>query len=132
MSDTPLVVNGWHIYYHSMFQQILNDLIAQVEELKASNPTEYTRKNAYKRLQAILKLVMYSIPKDPNNPECRQGNTLGKKHKHWFRAKFFQQYRLFFRYSQKDKIIVFVWANDEEGKLAYGSKSDALNIKGKT
>lgn len=52
-----------HIYYHSMFQQILDDFIAQVEELKASNPTEYTRKNAYKRLQAILKLVMYSILK---------------------------------------------------------------------
>ncbi|MBW2709593.1 MAG: type II toxin-antitoxin system YhaV family toxin [Deltaproteobacteria bacterium] len=24
--------------------------------------------------------------------------TLGNNHKHWFCAKFFQQYRLFFRY----------------------------------
>ena len=31
-------------------------------------------------------------------PEYRQGGTLGDDRKHWFRAKFLQQYRLFFRY----------------------------------
>lgn len=32
---------------------------------------------------------------------------------HWFRAKFFQQYRRFFRYHQASKIIVYAWVNIE-------------------
>jgi toxin YhaV len=53
---------------------------------------------------------------------------LGNEYKHWFRAKFFQQYRLFFRYHQESKIIVFVWVNDDESKRAYNSKTDAYRI----
>ena len=37
------------------------------------------------------------------------------------RAKFFQQYRLFFRYHAQAKVIVFAWVNDEDTKQAYGS-----------
>jgi 6-phosphofructokinase 1 len=45
----------------------------------------------------------------------RQGGTLGEEYKHWFRAKFLQQFRLFFRYQQSAgaKIIVLAWVNDE-------------------
>ncbi|WP_370317525.1 type II toxin-antitoxin system YhaV family toxin, partial [Pseudoalteromonas sp.] len=48
--------------------------------------------------------------------------------KHWFRAKFFQQYRLFFRYHLGSKIIVYAWVNDENNKRAYGSKTDAYKV----
>ena len=44
---------------------------------------------------------------NPTRADYRQGNTLGDEHRHWFRAKFFQQYRLFFRYHQQSKIIVY-------------------------
>jgi toxin YhaV len=44
---------------------------------------------------------------------------------HWFRAKFFQQYRLFFRYHRESRIIIYAWVNDEESKRAYESASDA-------
>ncbi|MCW8410513.1 type II toxin-antitoxin system YhaV family toxin [Legionella sp. PATHC035] len=37
---------------------------------------------------------------DPLASEHQQDSTLGTNHKHWFQAKFFQQYRLFFRYHQ--------------------------------
>ena len=50
-----------------------------------------------------------TIPQDPTRPEYRQGDTLGDEHKHWFRAKFFQQYRLFFRFHAQAKVIVFAW-----------------------
>jgi len=43
----------------------------------------------------------------------------------WFRAKFFQQYRLFFRYHRESRIIIYAWVNDEDTKRAYESGSDA-------
>lgn len=86
------------------------------------------RKNASKRLAAILKLAFEVIPQDPGRAEYRQAGTLGEKHKHWFRAKFFQQYRLFFRYHAQSKIIVYAWVNDEDTKRAYESGDDAYRV----
>lgn len=100
----------------------------QVETLRAKNPVHYKEKNHTKRLAAITKLVFDKIPQDPTLPEYRQGTTLGEEHKHWFRAKFFQQYRLFFRYHLESKIIVYAWVNDEQSKRAYDSKSDAYLV----
>ena len=76
-------------------------------------------------MAAITKLIFEKIPQDPTLPEYRQGATLGDEHKHWFRAKFFQQYRLFFRYHLNSKIIVYAWVNDSDTKRAYHNKSDA-------
>ena len=78
------------------------------------DPAGYVKKNATKRLAAIAKLAFEVVPQDPTRPEYRQGNTLGDEHKHWFRAKFFQQYRLFFRFHAQAKVVVFAWVNDED------------------
>lgn len=74
----------------------LPSLIEQVEALKEKDPQNFGKKNATKRLAAISKLAFDVIPQDPSLPAYRQGDTLRNDHKHWFRAKFFQQYRLFF------------------------------------
>ena len=68
------------------------------------------------------------IPSDPTLSDYRQGSTLGDEHKHWFRARFFQQYRLFFRFDPASKIIVYSWVSDEKNKRAYGSKTDAYRV----
>lgn len=109
-----LVINGWTVFCHPLFLEELSLLVNQVENLKQKDPQNYKNKNATKRLAAIAKLAFEVIPKDPTNPAFRQGSTLGKNHKHWFRAKFFQQYRLFFRFDTASKIIVFAWVNDEK------------------
>lgn len=64
----------------------------------------------------------------PARPEYRQGGALGDDHKHWFRAKFFQQYRLFFRYHAQAKVIAFAWVNDEDTKRACESSDDAYRM----
>ncbi|MEZ5435664.1 MAG: type II toxin-antitoxin system YhaV family toxin [Pseudomonadales bacterium] len=125
---TTTVIHGWTIFAHPMFLTQLNALVTQVETLKKNDPTGYTKKNASKRLAAITKLAFDIIPQDPTRAEYRQGNTLGTEHKHWFRAKFFQQYRLFFRYHAPSKIIVLAWVNDEKTKRAYESNDDAYRI----
>ena len=79
-------------------------------------------------MAAVAKLAFDQIPRNPTDPAYRQGGTLGKERKHWFRAKFFQQYRLFFRYSEAERVIVYAWVNDGETLRVYGSKSDAYAI----
>ncbi len=96
--------------------------------MREKHPLDYQKKNATKRLAAIAKLAFDVIPQDPTRSDYRQGTTLGDEYKHWFRAKFFQQYRLFFRFHQESKIIVFVWVNDDKYKRAYDSKTDAYRV----
>ena len=127
-SSTFLVINGWSIFAHPLFLDQLDILIKQVEALREKDPAGYGRKNASKRLAAIAKLAFEIIPQDPARAEYRQGNTLGEEYKHWFRAKFFQQYRLFFRYHAQSKIIVYAWVNDENTKRAYESDNDAYRV----
>lgn len=131
MSDTPaapLVVNSWSIYAHPLFLDQLDALIAEVEARKARDPLTYTAKNGAKRLAAIYKLIAEVIPSDPAAAQFRQGGTLGPDRKHWFRAKFFQQYRLFFRFDSASRIIILAWVNDEATLRAYGSKTDAYAV----
>lgn len=127
-TSQPLVINGWSIFAHPLFLHQFEELLTSVELLRQNDPQNYHKKNATKRLAAIAKLVFEVIPQDPTRSEYPQGTTLGTEYKHWFRAKFFQQYRLFFRYHQESKIIVFAWVNDEDSKRTYGSKTDAYRV----
>ena len=44
------------------------------------------------------------------------------------RDRFFQQYRLFFRFHAASKVIVLAWVNDEDTKRAYESHDDAYRV----
>ena len=127
-APAPLVVGGWTLFAHPLFLDQLDALIRQVETLKQKDSVGYVKKNATKRLAAIAKLAFEAIPQDPTRPEYRQGGTLGDEHRHWFRAKFFQQYRLFFRYHGPSRVIVLAWVNDEATKRAYESADDAYRV----
>ena len=124
-SNVPLVVNGWTLFAHPLFLDQVAELAEKVSALKAANPAGYRSKNATKRLAAINKLVFEEIPSDP---KFRQGKTLGDEHRHWFRAKFFQQYRLFFRFHAESRIIIFAWVNDDTTLRAYDSRTDAYRV----
>ena len=123
-----ITINGWTLFAHPLFLAQLETLINEVETLKKKDPDRYQQKNASKRLAAISRLAFDVIPQEPSRPEYRQGTTLGDQHKHWFRAKFFHQYRLFFRYHAASKIIVYAWVNDDSSKRAYDSNDDAYRV----
>ena len=144
-TNQPIQIDGWKIYAHPLFLNELETLTLKVEKLQRKYPDTYQKKKATKLLAAIVKLAFEEIPQDPAQSKYRQGKTLGDDYKHWFRAKFYQrcdpappagarerasrqQYRLFFRYHQKSKIIVYAWVNDEQSKRAYGSKTDAYSV----
>jgi toxin YhaV len=123
-----LVVHGWTIFAHPLFLAQIEALARQVEVLKQEDPVGYAKRNAGKRLAAITELAFDVIPQDPARPAYRQGDSLGGDHKHWFRAKFFQQYRVFFRYHAPSKLIVFAWVSDEGTKRAYEGSDDAYRV----
>jgi len=123
-----LVIHGWTVFAHPLFMAQVESLVEQVEALKKKDSTGYVKKNATKRLAAIARLAFEVIPQDPARAEYRQGGTLGNDRKHWFRAKFFQQYRLFFRYHAAAKMIVYAWVNDDNTKRAYESNDDAYSV----
>ncbi len=119
-----MVVNGWKLYVHPLFQEQLVTLTERVAAAAKKSPTTYKDDSATKLLGTINRYIREIIPADPTVPDFRQGNTLGKDNRHWFRAKFHERYRLFFRFSTKDKVIVYAWVNDENTLRKSGSKTD--------
>lgn len=130
MSDDAVEINGWVIYAHPLFLDELEALIETVERARKKDPKGYKKKRATKLLAAVLKVAFEDIPGDPTRDIYRQGATLGDEYKHWFRAKFLQQFRLFFRYQQSAdaKVIVLAWVNDDSTLRAYESANDAYAV----
>jgi toxin YhaV len=130
VSDDILEINGWTIYSHPLFLDQLEAMIEAVEKARQKDPKGYKKKRAAKLLAAVWKVAFEDIPGDPTRDIYRQGGTLGDEYKHWFRAKFLQQFRLFFRYQQSSeaKIIVLAWVNDDSTLRAYESANDAYVV----
>jgi toxin YhaV len=123
-----MIVNGWKLYLYPLFDRQLEQLESRVEALALKSPGDYQEHPASKLLATIHRYIREIIPRDPNAPEFRQGNTLGADNRHWFRAKFHERYRLFFRFSSKEKVIVYAWMNDERSLRKSGSKTDPYRI----
>jgi len=123
-----LQINGWKIYFHACFLEQLKTLALEVSALKAAKPDEYMHKKPVKLLAAIRKVIKEQIAADPLNAKFRQGDTLGDEYKHWFRVKFLQQFRLFYRCSEQHKTIVIGWVNGVDTLRTYGSRTDAYRI----
>ena len=132
MSDSQvpgaLVVNGWTLLQDPAFEEAYDHLVATVERLRDRQPATYHKKAPTKILAAIEKLTKEVIPADPTSSAFDMGNTVGPEHRAWKRAKFLQQFRLFFRYDTRSRIIIYGWMNDQGTKRAYGSKTDAYRI----
>jgi toxin YhaV len=123
-----MIANGWKLYAHPLFEQQLRQLLEQVEALATKDPVGYKEQPAAKLLATIRRTIFELIPRDPNAPEFRQGNTLGADNRHWFRAKFHQRYRLFYRFSTQAKVIVYAWVNDERTLRKAGAKTDPYRV----
>jgi toxin YhaV len=123
-----MVIHGWNIFWHPCFEQ---QLLAYLEKVLADaerHPDTFRSRRSFKLLEAIVRLAFSAIPADPGNSIYRQGDTLGEGSAHWFRAKFYQQYRLYFRYDLASRVIIYAWVNDDRTRRAYGSKTDAYAV----
>lgn len=129
--DFPQRVNGWALYAHPCFQETYDALVAEVETLKGKDPENYQRKAATKLLAVVHKVIEEHITVNPSSPAFRHGKSLGSgKNKDWSRVKFGAgRYRLFFRYSEKEKVIILGWMNDENTLRTYGKNRCLYRIQ---
>jgi toxin YhaV len=123
------VVNGWTLYEHPAFRDQRDKLLRAVEKAQAKDSDGYRHRADAKLFAAITHLTLELIPADPGAPQFRQGGTLGKARRHWFRAKFGNgRYRLFYQFNSTAKVIIYAWVNDEGTLRTYGAKRDAYAV----
>jgi toxin YhaV len=121
--------HGWQLYAHPLFLDQLERLMASVERARRSDPEGWQGKADARLLAALTSLVLDRIPRAPLSPEFRQGNTLGKDRRHWFRAKFGgNRFRLFFRADSQAHVIVYTWVNDRDTLRKAGAGTDPYAV----
>jgi toxin YhaV len=123
-----MVANGWKLYVHPLFHDQIVRLKEQVDELAKKSPSSDKEEPATKLLATIDCYIWEVIPRDPDSPDFRHGNALGKDNRHGLRAKFHERYRHFYRFSTREKVIVYVWVNDERTLRKAGSKADPYSV----
>jgi toxin YhaV len=120
----------WRLFAHPAFSETFDALMAEVARLRAADPNDFAQHPKAKLLKRIVDLVEVEIPRDPGATEFSLGNTLGPAHRHWRRAKFLGRFRLFFRYSSKDRVIIYAWVNDENTLRKAGGRNDPYAVFG--
>lgn len=130
MSVDAFEVNGWTVYAHPLFLDQLEAMIKAVEKARKKYQRGYKKKRAAKLLAAILRVAFEDVPSDPTRDIYRQVSARGDDYKHWFRVKFLQQFRLFFRYHQSEnaKVIILAWVNDDTTLRAYQSATEEYAV----
>lgn len=120
-------INGWQVYYFRSFAAALDELEANVAALAKSDPRGYKTHPKTRLLASVYKAITERVPANPDHPDFRLGNTLGRGYGNWRRVKkgLPGRYRLFFRFASNPvKLIVHVWFNDEDTLRKAGSKTD--------
>lgn len=122
--------NGWDLYNYRIFEAQLKELTQKVTKLKEKDPEGYKRHKLTKLLASVYKAILDDVPSNPADNKFRLGNTLGKEYRHWKRVKkgLPNRYRLFFRYEDKQRVIVYVWMNGEDTLRKAGAKTDVYAV----
>jgi toxin YhaV len=100
-------IHGWRTFVHPLFEKQLEKLTRQVERLESRDPKGYAAHPATKILSTINYYMREAIPRDPSSEEFRAESG------HWLQARFHGRYRLFYRISSEQRVIVYVWVRNE-------------------
>jgi toxin YhaV len=120
--------SGWRLFAHPAFAANFNALVGEVARLRTADPAGYAQHPKTKLLRRIIDLIEVEIPRDPGAAEYALGKTLGPEHRHWRRAKFLGRFRLFFRYSSKERVIIYAWVIDENTLRKAGARNDPYTV----
>jgi toxin YhaV len=123
-----MVVNGWTLLFHEALIGQIEALASAAARARRADPRRFRANANVKLLAALATLMLKVIPADPGRAEFRLGNTLGGDYRHWFRAKFFGRFRLFFRYDSRAHLIVFAWVNDAHTLRQRGGRNDPYEV----
>jgi len=127
-SDEESRYNGWLVLLWPTFARRYEELRAEARHLKTTlSPDDYVQHPVVKLVAAISRLVTRVVPQDPNAPEYRlRGSLAGFR-----RAKgrgLPPRYRLFWVFSSRRKIIIFLYVNTEGVLRKEGDKNDVYAV----
>ena len=121
--------SGWKLFAHPAFSETFDALVAEVERLRTADRKGYRQHPKTKLLKRIVDLVeIENFRATQGRPNIRWATLLGPEHRHWRRAKFLGRFRLFFRYSSKDRVIIYAWLNDQNTLRKAGGRNDPYTI----
>jgi toxin YhaV len=123
-----VVEHGWTLLFHAAIIDQLRRLGDAVDRARKADPKGFHANANARLLAALATLIFDVIPSDPARADYRQGNTLGPPYRHWFRARFFGRFRLFFRFDSRARLIVYAWVNDERTLRQRGAKTDPYDV----
>lgn len=120
--------HGWTLLFHECLVEQLLRLEEAAARATALNPEGAESNANVKLFRALSRLILETIPGDPNRDDYRQGNTMGHAFRHWRRAKVGRRFRLFFRFDSSAKVIIYAWVNDDRTLRSAGSRSDVYAV----
>ena len=119
---------GWTLLFCPEFSRQLAKLEHAAERARREDPRGLTSNSIVTLFRAVDRATAQVIPQDPSRAEYRQGNTLGRGHRHGRRTRIGRRFRLFFRYDTKARVIIDAWMNDERTLRSAGSTTDPFTM----
>lgn len=112
--------------FHDFYYNRINDLKIRVQELKQSlEKDEFLSHPDVKFAKRLRDASRVIIPDNPDLPDYRLKGDLKKFRRY---KKGLQRYRLFFCFSSKPPVIVYLYLNDEKTLRKDGAKTDPYNV----
>jgi toxin YhaV len=106
---SPIIRNGWTIYYHPLFAEKMESLFNQVIRLKEGlSESDFNSHTTAKLFKALIVGIEEKIPNDPVAYYFALRKPLNK----YCRLKKMglpNRYRLFFKVAKEKRIIVILW-----------------------
>jgi toxin YhaV len=122
------VANGWTVYFHRVFAERYERLLADVAALRRDlPPDEYRQHPTVKLLARVTRAIRETVPANPDAPAYRLKRDLAR----FRRLKGFglpDRYRLFWVFSSKLRVIVFLYLNDESTLRKQDASSDPYEV----
>ena len=108
------------MYFHPQFAKRFEALVANAQKAHRTGRVDHPD---VKLLAAVVRLVETTVPADPDHPDFRLREDLGR----FRRAKgrgLPSRYRLFWVFSSRARAIVFLYLNDASSLRKAGARSD--------
>ncbi len=111
---------------HKFYSEKVDNLKQEIKKLKASLDHETFLQHPDVKFAARLKKATQEIiPEDPDKKEYQLHGDL-KKYRRYKQG--LQRYRLFFTFSSKPPIILYLYVNDKSSLRKEGDKNDPYEI----
>lgn len=117
-----MMKNDYFLKFHDFYYSRLSQLKEQIRKLKSTLPSdEYVHNEVVKFAARLKKATFEIIPQDPNKSEYQLHGDL-KGYRRYKQG--LKRYRLFFVFSNRPPLILYLYINDEKHLRKEGDKSD--------